>query len=209
MPDAGWRLVTLTVGGVADVLAGPQPYALTYCTYHKKDNNIISLMSGSGCRDSCSSSSSCPSSCSFSTAWSCSRGCERALLLLFYALLCFFPSQWVAFPRGVAGMKRGFAAGCALSFSAVKLCVSNVLCLTPPANHLSSTPPRIRHWFTHRVWWAEGGGGRSLKQANGNGSGLHVMLVEVPKRKSRTRPAPCCSITNSTPSYACVRKCAC
>lgn len=25
------------------------PYALTYCTYHKKDNNIISLMSGSGC----------------------------------------------------------------------------------------------------------------------------------------------------------------
>lgn len=123
----------------------------------------------------------------------------------FYALLCFFPSQWVAFPRGVAGMKRGFAAGCALSFSAVKLCVSNVLCLTPPANHLSSTPPRIRHWFTHRVWWAEeGGGGRSLKQANGNGSGLHVMLVEVPKRKSRTRPAPCCSITNSTPSYVCV-----
>lgn len=166
MPDAGWRLVTLTVGGVADVadvLAGPQPYALTYCTYHKKDNNIISLMSGSGCRDSCSSSSSCPSSCSFSTAWSCSRGCERALLLLFYALLCFFPSQWVAFPRGVAGMKRGFAAGCALSFSAVKLCVSNVLCLTPPANHLSSTPPRIRHWFTHRVWWAEEGGGAKFK----------------------------------------------
>lgn len=36
-------------GGSQGKLLTTLPYALTYCTYHKKDNNIISLMSGSGC----------------------------------------------------------------------------------------------------------------------------------------------------------------
>lgn len=81
-----------------------------------------------------------------------------------------------------------WTAGCALCAvaSAVKLCVSNVLCLqqsfTPPSSH----PPfdcfaafALIYTQTH-THTDSGTRGKSLKQANGNGSGLHVMLVEVP-----------------------------
>lgn len=74
-----------------------------------------------------------------------------------------------------------WTAGCALCAvaSAVKLCVSNVLCLQQ-----SFIPSPLRllcclciDLHTHTD---SGTRGKSLKQANGNGSGLHVMLVEVP-----------------------------
>lgn len=65
--------------------------------------------------------------------------------------------------------------------SAVKLCVSNVLCLqqsfTPIILLPLSTAMLPLHWFTQTH---TGTRSKSLKQANGNGSGLHVMLVEVP-----------------------------
>lgn len=81
-----------------------------------------------------------------------------------------------------------WTAGCALCAvaSAVKLCVSNVLCLqqsfTPPSRPIPF--PLLcclcidlhRHTHTHAD---TGTRSKSLKQANGNGSGLHVMLVEV------------------------------
>jgi len=54
----------------------------------------------------------------------------------FYALLCFFLRNGWCFKGGL-GVKGVLAAGCALSFAAVKLCVSNVLCLPPPFPHPS------------------------------------------------------------------------
>lgn len=77
-------------GGSQGKLLTTLPYALTYCTYHKKDNNIISLMSGSGC-----------STALLVGLWAaqavgseCARGCgcdssKSFTFTFFYALLCF------------------------------------------------------------------------------------------------------------------------
>lgn len=133
----------------------------------------------------------------------CARGCgcdssKSFTFTFFYALLCFGIAAGRRHRRTCVSVRECVlytyictcvsGSGdvdrrlCAVAVaSAVKLCVSNVLCLqqsfTPIILLPLSTAMLPLHWFTQTH---TGTRSKSLKQANGNGSGLHVMLVEVP-----------------------------
>lgn len=110
------------------------PYALTYCTYHKKDNNIISLMSGSGC-----------STASLNEDATAPRALLSQLLSVSFPFFVFFYALLLCFwhrcdveggeRKSLVGVATGSCSCCvwtidsALSLGAVKPCVSSVLCL--------------------------------------------------------------------------------
>lgn len=81
-------------GGRQGKLLTTLPYALTYCTYHKKDNNIISLMSGSGCSTALLVGLWAARCGLWAVGSECARGCgcdssKSFTFTFFYALLCF------------------------------------------------------------------------------------------------------------------------